>query len=312
MQLRRNFVRNLIFGRGVARASRVRRKSQVVLSCDSLEGRVAPAHLGLAHHAIAHLHTAAHHAQQSQNSTTVASTTTTVASSTSIAPTSTSVAPTSTSIASNNESTGSNNESTQSTNEPTESNDGSTESGGTEGSSNPALSAAYKALQSDVQTIQLASGTTVGQLTAIRGAFHTLRSDGVSLTSESALASFENSLVTTNATTPGSLTPGTSTGDALQSQFLALYTPTATSTPPLTTQQTTDLDAAYTALAAAVTSAGITSMNIATINADWTTVLAAQTPPGSTSTTYPYFNLVIGAGEGLGGWDGGWGHGGDR
>jgi hypothetical protein len=70
-----------------------------------------------------------------------------------------------------------------------------------------------------------------------------------------------------------------------------------------TTQQTTDLTAAYNALAAAVTSSNITSANITTINTDWAAVLAAE---GSTSTaTYPYFNLVAGqvghGGEGGGG-----------
>ena len=77
------------------------------------------------------------------------------------------------------------------------------------------------------------------------------------------------------------------TGNAtLLSQFEALYT----STP--TTQQTTDLTAAYNALAAAVTSSNITSANITTINTDYAAVLAAE---GSTSTaTYPYFSLVTG------------------
>ena len=73
-------------------------------------------------------------------------------------------------------------------------------------STNSALQTALKTLQSEVQTIELASGTTVGQLTAIKVAFRTLASDGLHPTSQSALSSFENSLVTTNATTPGSIT----------------------------------------------------------------------------------------------------------
>jgi hypothetical protein len=79
----------------------------------------------------------------------------------------------------------------------------------------------------------------------------------------------------------------TLTGDAtLLSQFEAIYT----SSP--TTQQTTDLTAAYNALAAAVMSSNITSSDITTINADWAAVLAAR---GSTSSvTYPYFTLVTG------------------
>ena len=85
----------------------------------------------------------------------------------------------------------------------------------------------------------------------------------------------------------------------LLSQFEALYT----SSP--TTQETTDLTTAYNALAAAVTSSNITSTNITTIDTDWSAVLAAQ---GSTSTsTFPYFQLVTGQlepqdhGPGLGG-----------
>ena len=93
--------------------------------------------------------------------------------------------------------------------------------------------------------------------------------------------SFENSLVTAFAA--GTTLTGNAT---LLSQFEALYT----SSP--TTQQTTDLTAAYNALAAAVTSANITSAQLTTINTDWAAVLAAE---GSTSTaTYPYFNLVTG------------------
>jgi hypothetical protein len=50
------------------------------------------------------------------------------------------------------------------------------------------------------------------------------------------------------------------------------------------------------ALAAAVTSANITSTNIRKINTDWTAVLAAE---GSTRTaTCPYFTLVTGQGHG--------------
>jgi hypothetical protein len=143
------------------------------------------------------------------------------------------------------------------------------------------LSSALQTLQSDVQTIELASGTTIGELTAIRAAFDTLSNDGLSPSSQSALKSFEDSLVTAFAS-------GTTlTGDAtLLSQFEALYTSSPTA------QQTTDLTATYNALAAAVTSSNITSADITTINTDWAAVLAAE---GSTSTsTYPYFDLVTG------------------
>ena len=70
----------------------------------------------------------------------------------------------------------------------------------------------------------------------------------------------------------------------LLSQFEALY--------PNSTNYTSDLTAAYNALATAVTASNITSANITTINTDWSAVLAASK---STSTaTFPYFTLVTG------------------
>jgi mucin-2 len=169
---------------------------------------------------------------------------------------------------------------------------GTTTSGTT--TSNSALTTALHTLQNDVLKIESASSTTVGQLATIRLAFQTLQSDGLSPSSQSALSSFENSLVTTLAS--GTTLTGNST---LLSQFEALYT----SSP--TTQQTTDLTNAYNALAAAVTSANITTADINTINTDYSAVLTAE---GSTSTaTYPYFNLVTGQGSGLGHGPGGGG-----
>ena len=130
-------------------------------------------------------------------------------------------------------------------------------------------------------TIEQGSSTTVGELAAIRSAFDTLASDGLTPSSQSALQSFENSLVTSFAS--GTTLTGNST---LLSQFEALYT----SSP--TTQETTDLTTAYNALAAAVTSSNITSADITAINTDWAAVQSAE---GSSSTaTYPYFNLVAG------------------
>jgi hypothetical protein len=108
-----------------------------------------------------------------------------------------------------------------------------------------------------------------------------LQTDGLTPSSQSALTSFENSLVTAYAN--GTTLAGDSD---LLSQFEALYT----SSP--TTQETTDLTTAYNALAAAVTSSNITSANITAIDNDWS---ALQTAEGSSSTsTYPYFNLVVG------------------
>jgi hypothetical protein len=101
-------------------------------------------------------------------------------------------------------------------------------------------------------------------------------------TSRSALRSFEDSLVTANASS--TTLAGNST---LLRQFEALYT-----TSP-TTQQTADLTTAYNALAAAVKSAGITSQDITTINTDFAAVLAAANQSSSTAT-FPYFSLVAG------------------
>jgi hypothetical protein len=152
-------------------------------------------------------------------------------------------------------------------------------------SSSSTLSTALATLESDVRTIELASGTTVGQLAAIATAFETLKTDGLTPTSQSALKSFENTLVT-------DLASGTTLTDnaTLLSQFEAIYT----SSP--TTQETTDLTTAYDALASAVTSSNITSADITLINTDWSAVLAAR---GSASTaTFPYFQMVTGQAPG--------------
>jgi peptidoglycan DL-endopeptidase CwlO len=265
MQIRTNKLREMFFGAGKARARKTRKPRQVVLHCDSLEERVTPAHGGIAHHAVAHLHAAAHHARASEH---LSAATAVTASATSAASTATSATDSSSSSSSSNSS-----------------------------SSSSTLAAALATLKSDIQTIELASDTTVGQLAAIATAFETLKTDGLTPSSQSALESFENSLVTDYAS-------GTTlTGNAsLLSQFEAIYT----SSP--TTQETTDLTTAYDALAAAVTSSNISAADITLINTDWSAVLAAQ---GSTSAaTFPYFQLVTGQalhGSGLGGEGGGGG-----
>ncbi|MGP0061975.1 MAG: hypothetical protein ACLQGP_00050 [Isosphaeraceae bacterium] len=156
MELRRNVLRELIFGRGNARAERARLPRKVVLSCDSLEERVTPAHIGIAHHAVAHLHAAAHHSHASTSTATAATSTATAATSTT-----------------------------------TSSSDSSTSS-----SSSTTLSSALATLKSDTLTIESSSDTTVGQLAAIATAFQTLSSDGLTPSSSSALKAFENTLVT--------------------------------------------------------------------------------------------------------------------
>ena len=230
-------------------AERPRRARKVILSCDPLEGRITPAHGSALHHVAAAVHAHHHHAHSDSTSSTSSSTTVPRRP----------PRPTSTHRASGS----------------------STSSGDSSSSSSTSLSTALATLQSDVLTIEQASGTTVGELAAIRSAFDTLASDGLTPSSQSALQSFENSLVTAFAS--GTTLAGDST---LLSQFEALYT----SSP--TTQETTDLTTAYNALAAAVTSSNITSADITTINTDWAAVQSAE---GSSSTaTYPYFNLVVG------------------
>src|SRR5271165_6591240 len=162
---------------------------------------------------------------------------------------------------------------------------GSTHGKGGSHSTNSAPQTALKNLRTEVQTIELASDTTVGELTAIRVAFQTLTTDGLTPSSRSALSSFENSLVTAYAS--GTTLAGDTT---LLSQFEAIYT----SSP--TTQQTTDLTTAYNALAAAVTSSSITSADITAINTDWAAVLAALPSTSTATATFPYFTLVTGQG----------------
>jgi len=163
---------------------------------------------------------------------------------------------------------------------------GSTHGKGGSHSTNSALQTALQNLRTEVQTIELASGTTVGELTAIRVAFQALRTDGLKPTSPSALQSFENNLVLATAglttTTPTTL-----------AYFESLYT----SSP--TMQQTTDLTTAYNDLAAAVTSSNISSADITAINTDWTAVLNALPSTRTAPATFPYFTLVTGQGVGF-------------
>lgn len=263
MEGRKITFREIIFGSGGSSRKKSRRPRQAVLSYESLEERLTPAHVGLGHHAIAHLHAAAHHSLAH-------ATTTATAARTPITGTTTTGTGTTT----------------------TPWNDDS--DGDSSSTSSTAVTTAFTTLHNDVQTIEFASSTTVGQLTAISVGFQTLRTDGLTPSSESALRTFENTLVTDNAA--GTTLTGNAT---LLSQFEAIYTSSPTA------QETTDLTTAYNALAAAVISANITSADITTINTAWSAVLAAQ---GSTSTaSYPYFQLVTGqAGRGPGeGFDGG-------
>jgi len=262
-------VEDLIASHRRLRTPKSRDPRRVVLSCDPLEERVTPSHLGAAHVAAAvHVQEqVSHHSSGAKSTLPITAPPSTLPILLPGGRLGNTPPPGTTSLP----------------------------HGGRSHSTNSALQTALKTLQSEVQTIELASNTTVGQLTAIKVAFRTLASDGLHPTSQSALSSFENSLVTTNAnaTTPGSLT-GNAT---LLAQFEALYTSTPTA------QQTTDLTTAYNALAAAVTSAGVTSTDITTINTDWAAVLAAlpsTSIAAATSTpTFPYFTLVRGQGAGV-------------
>jgi papilin len=232
-----------------------RRMRQVIPMLDGLEDRVALSHLAAVHH-----HHHAHHVASAQTSTSETSATTSGTTS-------------STTVSSASDSSGS--------------------GYGTTSSSSSTLGTARQTLRNDIQTVELASSTTIGQLAAIRSAFQTLESDGLEASSYSALSSFEDSLVKSFAS-------GTTLTDnaTLLAQFETLYTSSPTA------QETTDLTTAYNALAAAVTSSNITSADLTTIDADQAAVLAAL---GSSSTaTFPYFTLVAGrAGGGEGGGEGG-------
>ena len=81
-------------------------------------------------------------------------------------------------------------------------------------SSNSTLTTARQTLQKDVQTVLSASGTTIGELSAIHTAFQTLETDSLTPSSQSALSTFENSLVTSFAS--GTTLTGNAT---LLSQF---------------------------------------------------------------------------------------------
>jgi hypothetical protein len=243
-------------------APKPRGPRRVELSCDPLEERVTPSHFSAAHHLAAAVHVHQQAAHYSSGATSILPITT---------PTRTLPTP------------------------GPYGGRGNTLPGtavwthglGHSHPTNSALQTALQTLKKDVQTSELASGTTVGELTAIRVAFQTLASDGLAPSSYSKLQSFENSLVTTNASSPGSLT-GNAT---LLAQFEALYTSSPTA------QQTTDLTTAYNALTAAVTSAKITSSDITTINTDWAAVLAASNR--TITATYPYFSLVTAQGAGV-------------
>jgi hypothetical protein len=157
----------------------------------------------------------------------------------------------------------------------------STSTGTSTSSSSSTLDTARQQLQSDIQTIELASGTTIGELTAIHAAFQTLSSDGLKPSSSSALSSFEDSLVKSFAN--GTTLTGNAT---LLAQFEALHTSSPTD------QQTTDLTTAYNALAAAISSSNITSADLTTIDTDYAAVLAAASD--TDGDTFPYFTLVTG------------------
>jgi hypothetical protein len=231
MHIRASLLADLILGRSRVRAASIRQSRQANLLCESLEGRVAPAHGAVAHHALAPVHAAAHLARHQP---------------------------------------------------PLGESD-------RDRAMRSRLRKALQTLQADVQAIELCSSTTIGQLAAIREAHRALASDGLAPSGASDLASFADSLVTAHAS--GTTLAGNA---SLLSQFVAIYTKAPTA------QQKAQLTMTYNALAAAVTSANITSADIASINTDWAGVVAAKGIL-STASAFPYFSLVTGGLAGSGG-----------
>ena len=269
MKLPGKLVRSLSANEAARFRGKRRRIREAVLLCESLEGRVTPAHFNIAHHAVAHLHHA-HDIESAARTGRIAAHTVTALTST------TSSSSSSSSSSDDSRSSRSESSSSSSSSSSDDSSDDSDSGSSSSSNSSSAVSTAFKQLRSDVLTIEKASGVTVGQLATIASAFETLRTDGLSPSSHSALRSFENTLVTDFA----------SGNTNLLSQFESIYTSSPTA------QETTDLMTAYNALASAVTSSNITSADITTINTDWSALLSAK---GSSSiSTYPYFDLVTG------------------
>ena len=162
---------------------------------------------------------------------------------------------------------------------------------GTGGTTNTAVTTALQTLRTAVQAVEAKSGVTVFELSSLTTAFQTLRTDGLTPGSKSALTTFENNLVSGD------------TADTTLAQFEALYTASPT------TQQTTDLTAAYNALTAAVASSNITAADITSVTNAYSALLTAE---GSTSTAaFPLLSLVTGQpGFGGPGFGGRGGHGG--
>ena len=273
MKLPGKLVRSLSANEAARFRGKRRRIRKAVLLCESLEGRVTPAHFSIAHHAVAHLHHA-HDIESAARTGRIAAHTVTALNSTNSS--------SSSSSSSSDDSRSSRSESSSSSSSSSsddsgdDSRDDSDSGSSSSSNSSSAVSTAFMQLRSDVLTIEKASGVTVGQLATIASAFETLRTDGISPSSHSALKSFENTLVTDFA----------SGNTNLLSQFESIYTSSPTA------QETTDLMTAYNALASAVTSSNITSADITTINTDWSALLSAK---GSSSiSTYPYFDLVTG------------------
>ncbi len=260
-------------------AGRRRHNRKVVLLCDSLEGRVTPAHFSFRHH-LATVVAAHHHGAHPDHHGATTSTTTST----------TSTGSTSGNTGLSSFTTTSSPTTAPTTHRPPSPSGESDGWGGQHTGPSTAVTTALQTLNGDVQTVTQSSGATVGEMATLQADLNALYAAGVRPTSFSALQSFENSLVTTLATNP---TTNLSTDTTLSTQFASLFTGTGTggTTPP------TVVTNVYNDLANIVTSAGITSAQITTISNDWSALLAAE---GSTSTaTYPYFTLATGQG-GLG------------
>ena len=239
-------------------AGKRRRLRQVTLACDSLEDRVTPAHGGFAHHALSHLAnrraSRARHGERLRPRARVRAVVTTTGTATAASP------------------------STTDSDSSTTDSSSSSSSARVDGRED----ASYR--HPDDRACLGHDGRPTDRASRLHS--RQLKTDGLTPSSQSALRSFENTLVTDFAS--GTTLTGNAT---FLSQFEAIYT----SSP--TTQETTDLTTAYNALAAAVTSSNITSADITTINTDWAAVAGGRgkhehgdlpvLPTGDWTTAWP-------------------------
>jgi hypothetical protein len=217
-----SLLRGFLFGRSRTENERARRAQRATLLCETLEGRVAPAHFHGVHHALIAIYGQQTGGRSESHSTTAQGM---IASSAVGAS-----APSATSRA----------DRTRRTQYP---------------SQRLTLASALKALMNEIQIIKLGSTTTIGQLTAIEIAMRTLSAGGLSPSSTAVLESFEDRLVTASAS--GTILENNL---GLLRQFEALYTssPTTQETADLTVAYNALIAAV---MSAGITAADISTIN---------------------------------------------------